>query len=580
MRIRWAVYGLVATLLFCGFTKGPQQGSAPTANQPDSLRKLNLYTDAVKRLVIYGDSVEARRLSVEALAVDSLYAPANHLLSRVATNQARATEAALAAYNADKENHHYLAAAAEALVRSRRYREAVEYYSELTKRSNEPDYFRILALLYESDQRHFSAIAVLDSAEIRFGRIPQLSRMRQQLYITTKQFEKAEREALQLVEEAPYLSDNHLLLAELYAATGRDSLARASYSKAIKADSTAIQSWLALGDYFLRRRNYSAYLGIVGRLFDNKSLPVEQKREQFKALTSNIAFYRNNFAQIDALAGKLAINYPDDREVAELYARHLIASGQVATATDVLKRLLNRSNPSRERLVQIIELENYLGRSDSVEVYLDLALEHFPTDGDLKATRGHLHAMAARHNEAITSYREALKYAQNDTLRSRLWGYIGDAEHNIGEVKRAYKAFDKSLRLYPDNTSVLNNYAYFLAVEGRNLERALEMARRATTLSQNNSTFLDTLAWVLYRMGEYEEAKRYMQQAMSLDRDASAELALHYGDILDALGEEFMAQTYWRKALERGYDASKIDERIKRQRERKEAAQGGPKTTK
>ena len=579
MQIKWRVYGLVAMLLFCGFTKGPQREVTPATSLPDSTRKQWLYTDAVKRLVIYGDSVEARRLTVEALAVDSLYAPANHLLSRVATNRNQAATAALRAYKSDSENHHYLASAAEALVRSGRYKEAVELYKRLTEKCNEPDYFRILSLLYESDQRHFSAIAVLDSAEMRFGHIPQLSRMRQQLYIATKQFEKAEKEAQKLVEEAPYIPENHLLMAELYASTGRDSLALKSYSKAIEADSTNLTSWLALGDYFFRQRNYSAYLGIVGRLFDNKDVPVKNKIEQFKALTSNITFYRNNFPQINGLANKLAIHYPDNPRVAELYARHLIASGQVATATEVYKRLLNRNKPKKEELVQIIELENYMGRADSVELYLEIALQHFPADGNLRATRGHLHSMAGRHSEAIASYNEALKYTQNDTLRSQLWGYIGDMEHSRGEAKRAYKAFDKALKYHSENSSVLNNYAYFLAVEGRNLTQALEMARLATTLSQNNATFLDTLAWVLYRMGEFEEAKKYMQQAMSLDRRSSAELALHYGDILDALGEEFMAQTYWRKALERGYDADEIDKRIVEQRLRKEAnkSQNNPK---
>ena len=571
MRIKWVAYGLVAVLLFCGFTKGPQRDFTPANNLPDSTRKLWLYTDAVKRLVIYGDSVEARRLTIEALAVDSLYAPANHLLSRVATNQNQATTAALRAYNSDGENHHYLASAAEALVRSRRYKEAVELYKQLTEKSNEPDYFRILALLYESDQRHFSAIAVLDSAEMRFGRIPQLSQMRQQLYIATKQFDKAEKEALKLVEEAPYIPENHLLLAELYASTGRDSLALKNFAHAIKADSTSLTSWLALGDYFFRQRNYSAYLGIVGRLFDNKQVPVKDKIGQFKALTSNIAFYRNNFPQINALASKLAINYPENRMVMELYARHLIASGQVVAAIDVYKRLLDHNKPNKEELIQVIELENYIGRADSVELYLELALRHFSKDGNLIATRGHLHSMAGRNSEAITSYREALKYTQNDTLRSQLWGYIGDIEHSRGDAKRAYKAYDTALKYHSENSTVLNNYAYFLAVEGRNLPQALEMARLATTLSQNNSTFLDTLAWILYRMGGYEEAKKYMQQAMSLDRKNSAELALHYGDILDALGEEFMAQTYWRKALERGYDANEIDKRIEQQRLRKEA---------
>ena len=53
-----------------------------------------------------------------------------------------------------------------------------------------------------------------------------------------------------------------------------------------------------------------------------------------------------------------------------------------------------------------------------------------------------------------------------------------------------------------------------------------------------------------------------MQQALSLDRGNSAELALHYGDILHALGEDFMAKTYWRKALERGADKEEIEQRF------------------
>ena len=109
---------------------------------------------------------------------------------------------------------------------------------------------------------------------------------------------------------------------------------------------------------------------------------------------------------------------------------------------------------------------------------------------------------------------------------------------------------------------VLNNYAYFLSLDNRDLERALTMITRALALSENNSTYLDTMAWVLYRLVRYAEAKKYMQQALSLDRANSAELAMHYGDILHALGEEFMAKTYWRKALERGADKEEVEKRF------------------
>ncbi len=88
------------------------------------------------------------------------------------------------------------------------------------------------------------------------------------------------------------------------------------------------------------------------------------------------------------------------------------------------------------------------------------------------------------------------------------------------------------------------------------------MSERAIALESNNATFLDTYAWILYKRGDNERARTYMRQALSLDRTGSAELPLHYGDILFALGEKFMAETYWRKALEQGADAKRIQQRI------------------
>ena len=172
---------------------------------------------------------------------------------------------------------------------------------------------------------------------------------------------------------------------------------------------------------------------------------------------------------------------------------------------------------------------------------------------------------------AIETLRAALEHAKDSKAKSSLWGNIGDQYHELGETKKSYSAYYKALSFDPQNAMVLNNFAYHLSVTGKSLKQALQMAQRATALSQNNATYLDTLAWVYYKMGQYDEAKRYMQQAMSFDTENSSELALHYGDILDALGSKFLAQTYWRKALERGADAEKIESRIEAQKARLEA---------
>jgi Tfp pilus assembly protein PilF len=176
---------------------------------------------------------------------------------------------------------------------------------------------------------------------------------------------------------------------------------------------------------------------------------------------------------------------------------------------------------------------------------------------------------------AIATLRSALKHAEDSKAKSSLWGSIGDQYHELGEQRKSYDAYYKALNLNMNNAIVLNNFAYHLSVNNKSLKQALQMAKRATELSPNNATYLDTLAWVYYKLGEYEQAKKVMQQAMSFDRENSSELALHYGDILDALGSTFMAQTYWRKALERGADAAKIESRIAAQKARLEAQKAG-----
>ena len=136
-------------------------------------------------------------------------------------------------------------------------------------------------------------------------------------------------------------------------------------------------------------------------------------------------------------------------------------------------------------------------------------------------------------------------------------------------MAKCYDCYDKALALHADNSGVLNNYAYFLSLEERDLERALAMAERATALTANNPTYLDTHAWVLHKLGRNDDAKRVMRQAISLDSTNSADLQLHYGDILASLGERFMAEIYWRKALENGYDKASIERRLKQLKEAK-----------
>lgn len=549
---------LLVALFCCGFAPRHKATRQQEPQRPIS----ELYAEAIKQATIHHDTLKAKSAIEAIFRQDSTYAPAQNLLSRLTTNRSEAMRMAERAYRSDTTNRYYLEDYGGALVRGGEYNKAVSIFQKIVAKSTEPDHYRILAILLDSNRRTAEALAVLDTAEIRFGRIPLLGRLRQYYLLKTGKTLAAEADARKAIEEAPYLAENHISLAEIYAMTRRDSLAIASFQRAIAIDSLAIEPWLALAEYHQKRGNKTGYLTILERIFGSDQLPLEGKIEEWKSLTNDLASYRKFYPQYDALVKRLYIRHPESKEVATLYAQHLIMSGEIESALALCKQLIDKKEPKIEEFTRVIEIENHLNRPDSVRRYTDMALAVFPHNTDLLHMRGALAMQRKEYDDAISLYNEALKHADNDTLRSSLWGAIGDVEHQRNEMKRCYKAYEKSLRYFADNAMVLNNYAYFLSLDNRDLDRAHTMITRALALAENNSTYLDTMAWVLYRLGRYAEAKKYMQQALSLDRSRSAELALHYGDILHALGEDFMAKTYWRKALERGAKKEEIEKRF------------------
>lgn len=572
-------------------TRRPAADTTREVRFADSLRTGDLYVEGIKYGAIHGDTLRARAAFAEALRRDSAYAPAYFQLANLALYDRPDTAVAMArrARMLDTANLWYLRFYGQSLIVAERYGEALPVYRELTKADpSDADHYRLLAALYEQAGQPYAAITTLDSAELRFGRNPQLVTMRQRLLVSTRQYDRALDAARSLTAEEPYEPRSHVALAEAYAARGDDSLARAAYQRAMALDSTNLKTLMSLADFHAQRRDYPAQLATARRLFLIDELPLEVKIEQFRRYTSDVRFYREFFFQLNDLASILALRYPTDKRVVGLYADHLIASGNLEQALNLYKLHTHDAEPDADYFKNVLDIESYLQRSDSVELYAARAVTLFPERSEFRLAAAHARMIAKQTDEAILLYREALARTPDDSVRSTIWGYLGDAWHQkadeldptyeirAGEaaeqgnkgfrkaMKKCYEAYAKSLRYQPDNALVLNNYAYFLSLEGRDLDRALAMAGRAVELTDNNPTYLDTEAWVLFRMGRTADARKVMQQAIARDRQQSPSLMMHYGDILHALGEHFMAEVYWRKALEKGYDPDAVTRRLER----------------
>lgn len=567
---RFVLYLAIVALFFC-VAFAPQ----PTTAQDNTNKAFKYYTDAVKLLTIYGDTTSAHHLSTKALAEDSTYMPAAYILSRIERDPQRALEYAERAVKGDSTNQHLLEELADKSLKAKQYQRATQVLQTLIKDSHEPEHFRLLAILHTIAQNREAAIAVIDSAEVRLGKIDFFSRMRQQMQLDNGDTAGALKSALALVEQAPYDIDNQLSLAEVYATIGADSLAEVTYNKAIEIDKSNSSAWYTYAGFLDSRKRYTEMLLVWRNIIELESVSLPAKLSILESITSKRDFYRKNFLLVEPIISRLYQLYPTNGQVIDSYIAHLIAGNRVEEAATMLKQRIVDKTPTAEDIFRIIEIENYLNHYDIVEQYVDKGLELFPTQKNLWGYKSWLQSRKDDNEGAIKTLNAAMQYAEDDATRSSYWGNIGDLYYELGNDKLSKKAYKKALKLDPNNSSVLNNYAYHLSVEGKQLDMALEMAIKATTISANNATFLDTLAWVYYKLGEYEQAKKVMQQAMSFDKSNSSELALHYGDILDALGSTFMAQTYWRKALERGADATIIEGRLKAQKERLNTQKGG-----
>lgn len=551
----------------------------PQTEWPDSVREAYLYTEALKRLLIDGDTLVARGLLHSSLAVDSTYAPAWYQLAAggMYDHADSAVAYARRAYELDTVNKWYGRLYGQMLVRAEQYDRARALYRKLLRDDpRDPDNYRILAILYQQAGLPDTAVRLLDSAEVRFGKIPLLVSLKRQMLIATGQVDRALEEARLMAEAIPYELENRLVLGELYGMVGADSLALAELNAAVRIDSTSVAALATLAEYHNRRHDYRTYLGVVKRLFMLDDLPLGDKVSYFRQLTSDLRFYREYYFQINELAATLLFRYPTQKEVVKVYGEHLIASGQLDAALDHYKLHLEDKPPQLDYYQMVIDIESFKERFDSVNRYVERAIALFPDNPELYLRRGHVLALTGCNQEAVRSYRQSLRRADTDSLRSVVWGFIGDAYHQMEEAAGAgskegkrhrnacYAAYDRALAYWGDNVGVLNNYAYFLSLEERDLMRALDMAGRVVAMTDNNPTYLDTYAWVLFKLGRLPEAKKTMQQAISLDRQNSPDLQAHYGDILFALGERFMAEVYWRKALEGGFDAEEIALRLER----------------
>ena len=532
--------------------------------EADTMSYSRRHAEAVQSINIWGDTLRAERIWREIIAEDSLYAPALYSLSRLSSVKMReAVDFAQRAYHADSSNKWYCDQYVVLLLRLRLYDQALPVCKRFVQISkHDPAGYFYLANLYMMKHMPFSAIAVLDSADMRIRYNDQLARVKQQLLLDTRQYNRAIEEGEKLVFNLPTDVEAHLQLARSYAAAKRDSLAEATYQAAYRIDTTDVSTLQQMWDFYVQKNNSQRVFEIERKLLRNELIPLESKKERVVEYVSNAELYNQYYEEIGQLIEILSEDYPTDRDVVSLWTKHLYFTDRDEQALSYLHSHLEDDNVTADDFILALGLDEVMGKGMLYILDLDRGLELFPENLHLNTLAALWYHKLGDTKAAVKVLRRSLKYAQSREDYSTLWCTMGDFYYDDQNTKKAFAAYEKALDYNPENASALNNYAYFLALAGERLDEALSMAQLAITLHENNANYIDTYAWILHLMGRNEEAKRYMLQALSISRQQDVNLLVHYADILWEMGDKTLAQSYWNKAKEGGYDAEELEAHI------------------
>lgn len=570
--IRKASLCILLTLCLAACVRLPQKGSEGKSVEiperflaSDSLRVAYHYTEGIKVVTLEDDISRALPYFEKVLEIDSLHAPTNYQVGEIfyRKNKQKALHHSAIAYKADTTNTEYARIYGYALLDAGEEAKAREIFERLVEMEpRNAENYRLLASLYLWNKMPHTAISVLENAESRLGYDDMLSQMKRDLLIGEKLYDKAIEEALAAEAHNPRDTEILLDIARLYKAIGRPGDAKTYLQKSLALDPTNAIAQVLLIDLYEQEGNEGEKLNVVKQLMLNTKLDgtVKAKIYNDEVESHGIDYISDHFFVVNSIVELLHIKHPDNYDIAQIYARHKFRMGDRELALSEFRKMVEQFPEQKESYSWVYELHWVLGQHDEAFRALNEAIERFPDDESFSLRKAYwLLEIGAPQREVEGVLKSAIKRIADPEKRSSLYTTLGDFQQDPNKAFRSYK---KALKYNPENSSALNNWAYFSAIYGGNLDEALRMSTKACELTPNNPTYIDTKAWILFLLGNTTESKKLMRQAISLDTTGDSTLLLHYGDILAAEGETFMAEHYYKRALDAGEEAEVVAQRI------------------
>ena len=469
----------------------------------------------------------------------------------------------------DPDNEDYNDALVNQYARTGNWKAAIAVYERIVGTAHSKnEIYRSLYVLYYNDDNYGKALETLEKIENLEGKSSELTAKKLQLYMLMNRHEELVAIIKQEIVENPGDTRYTTLLGDAYAIMGEYALAEDTYKGILATSPDEVPALASLTELYANTENDEALCRTLESLIKNEKVETE---ERMKYLVNYVLYKEDtDSAYIKPFYQEL-LQLPFDRlELHESYAQYL--EYKEAGADELIPVYEKIVELDEENISAIIKLLQYAIENDDKEAvlkYTDNALMYLPQNLTLYFYKGLSLYMLGNKEESIDIYKEGLAKRDEESeseIIAAVFTTLGDTYHELEMTKECYAAYDSALVYDPYRPDVLNNYSYFLSLEGKELQKALEMSHKTIVAYPENQTYLDTYAWILFKLKRYEEAKAYAEKIISLNEEMSSVVLHHIGDIFAKCGNMEKAVSYWEKAREAGDETKILNKKIKKRK--------------
>lgn len=542
-------------------------------NDNDMRRYQYFYLEAIRQEGL-GNFAEAFDLYRHCLEIDSLASETHYAISDFYSQISKDT---LALYHLKKanslepENDEFAERLGQYYLSQNKIEEGTRVYERLADiHRDRSEFLDILTRIYQFKKDYPKMLETLNRLEEAEGESENLTLSKMQVYSSMGDEKGAYEELLRLVKRHPNDLNYKVMMGNWLLANSRKDEALKAYKAVLKEEPTNPQAQMSLMDYYRTTGNSAEADTLLYQILENPETEAQTRISLMRQVVADNEQGGGDSTRILNIFSRILSLPQLTSDMAEMHVAYMN-----------FKHMPNDSILSGLNKVLAINPENIAARLQRLDIMwrdtidekviaeCEKAIDYTPEEPVLYYYLGLAKYLNKDDAGALEALRKGAANIKEDTpmeISSRIYMISGDILHSMNLPEEAYAAYDSCLNINPNEISCLNNYAYYLSEENRDLKRAEQMSYKTIKAEPENVSYLDTYAWILYMQKRYEEARIYIDQALKSDSTQTSSVIFeHAGDIYIRLGLKSDASNYWQKAIDSGSDnATEIKKKIAR----------------